>query len=761
MIRVPSWLHAYPHAPVAAISLGIAAANVARPGAAALAAAAVAVGVAAFAAASVAARAVALFVALALAGSSWGAIRLDALDRSALRAEVGRSARALVTVTGPARRGPFSIRAPADATRLGPIAVDEPVLLKLPLGRAPPQGGRLEAIVTVELPRTASGGFDERAWLRRQGVHVVLRVHRWRLIGRRGGLGGFADGLRARLATSMAPGLGGERRALVAGIVLGDDTGLSEELRDRFRAAGLYHLLAVSGQNVALVAAGVLVCGWLLGIPRWLGQLGALAAIVAYVLAVGAQPSVIRAGIAGVLASLAWLVARERDRWYFLLLGALALLAWNPYVLRDPGFQLSFTAVAGIFVLVPRLRSVLEGYPVPNRLADVVAVAAACGLVTAPIVWLQFHAIPVLTVPANALAAPAVAPLLGLALGTAAIEPVSPSAAFALAWLNGWCAAYIAVCARLVGGLPFAQVTSTAGLTLFVALGLLAVLAVRLRDRWRRTLVAAACVGVAAVAVWKLWPRSAPPLPTGLRITFLDVAQGDAILLQTAESAVLVDQGPPEADVARQLRDLGVRRVGLLVLTHPQRDHVGGASAVLRRIAVDLVLDPRLPAESPEQRAALEAARARRVRVLTARAGSVLRLGRLTLRVLWPNGPGTAGEDPNRRAIVLHARYGDVDALLTADAESDVTLPLEPPPAEILKVAHHGSADEGLPRLLERVRPRVAVISVGARNDYGHPTASTVAALDAARGLAVYRTDRDGRVVVETDGKRIEVDDER
>jgi competence protein ComEC len=133
----------------------------------------------------------------------------------------------------------------------------------------------------------------------------------------------------------------------------------------------------------------------------------------------------------------------------------------------------------------------------------------------------------------------------------------------------------------------------------------------------------------------------------------------------------------------------------------------------------------------------------------------------LTLRVLWPDGPGTADEDPNNRAIVLLASYGNVDALLTADAESNVTLPLRPPPAEILKVAHHGSADPRLPSLLERLRPRVAVISVGARNDYGHPTPSTVAMLAAAPGLEVYRTDRDGRVVLETDGERILVDDQR
>jgi competence protein ComEC len=176
---------------------------------------------------------------------------------------------------------------------------------------------------------------------------------------------------------------------------------------------------------------------------------------------------------------------------------------------------------------------------------------------------------------------------------------------------------------------------------------------------------------------------------------------------------------------------------------------------------VDAVLDPRLPAESPDQNAALREARRRRVPVLVARAGDVYRLGRLRLRVLWPDGPGSPGEDPNRRAVVLLASYGSIDALLTADAESEVTLPLRPPPVEILKVAHHGSADTRLPDLLRRVRPRIAVISVGRRNDYGHPTRTTLSALEAAPALDLYRTDRDGRVTLESSGGRLVIHRER
>jgi competence protein ComEC len=178
------------------------------------------------------------------------------------------------------------------------------------------------------------------------------------------------------------------------------------------------------------------------------------------VLAVGAQPSVVRAGIAGALGSISWLLARERDRWWFLLVGALVLLAWNPYTLLDAGFQLSFAAVMAIFLLAPRLGRALEGYPFPQQAAGFLAISTACGLATAPILWLQFHAVPLLAVPANALAAPVVGPMLDLALTAAAVHPVAPSAAAALTWLAGWCAAYLAFCARLIGGLPFAQVTS-------------------------------------------------------------------------------------------------------------------------------------------------------------------------------------------------------------------------------------------------------------------------------------------------------------
>jgi competence protein ComEC len=716
---------------------------------------------AAIAVASPRARLPACAIAIVLAGWLWGSARLDALEYSVLVPELGRSGEVTAVVTGPARKTPFTLRVPAEVHRFRERSLRERVLLELPVGRSPPQGAVLALRATIAAPRGPEDGFDERGWLARRGVHVVVRGGDWRIVGRRGGIGAISDRLRAHVARAIAPGLDGERRAVLAGIVLGEDEGLSDELRDTFKASGLYHLLAVSGQNITFLALGVLGLAWLLGIPRLAAEVAALAAIAGYVLAVGWQPSVVRAGVAGGLASLAWLLSRPRDRWHFLALGAAVLLAWTPASLLEPGFQLSFAAVGSIFLLMPRLRRAFEGYPMPAGLRDALAISTACGAATAPILWLQFGSVPVYSLLANVLVTAAIGPLLGIALVGSLVEPILPSVALSLAWLNGWLAAYVAECARLVAELPLAQVGS--GTAVLVLLGTpVALLALQRLPRWRRPFAFACAASVVpALLVWQLLPTEHLPPPTGFRMTVLDVGQGDSILLQVPQGAVLVDQGPPEGKVAQQLRELGVRRLSALVLTHPQRDHIGGAETILRRIAVDRVLDPRLAVSGPYERSALAAAADRNVLVAETRAGAAFRLGRLRLRVLWPDRAGTQSTDPNLLPIVLLATYGEVDALLTADAETDVTAPLLSRRIEILKVAHHGSADPGLANELRELRPTLAVISCGRGNDYGHPRASTLAALRASPGLTLFRTDEDGRVVIESDGRRLTVRSDR
>jgi competence protein ComEC len=232
---------------------------------------------------------------------------------------------------------------------------------------------------------------------------------------------------------------------------------------------------------------------------------------------------------------------------------------------------------------------------------------------------------------------------------------------------------------------------------------------------------------------------------------------------------VLVDTGPPDGPIVERLRAAGVRELDLLVLTHGQADHEGAAPRILDRVPVRAILDGAVtaPAAGDGGRIVQAAIASNGARHLLPAAGQTLRVGRIELRVLWPPGDAEGGraaadpaapvDDPNQRAIVLLARDGPLDVLLTADAESPVTAPLDLPQVDVLKVAHHGSADPGLPALLERLRPRLAAIEVGRDNSYGHPDPTTLRAL-AAAGAQVVRTDRDGTVRVSLDGERLEVD---
>jgi competence protein ComEC len=449
-----------PHAFVGALCLGFALANVARPALSPTLGAAVLLGSLGLAASEHRSRLALATAAVLLCAWGWGSLRLAQLDRSALASLIGTAERAVVEVEEPPRSGSFDQRMRAVVLHWGTLRLHEPVLLQLPLGRAPPEGARLELVGELRAPPGPSNGFDEAKWLRRQGIHAVLRGQAWRIVGRRGGIPGVGDRVGRWLARDTVPGLQGERRDVIEAIVLGRSSEVDESLLADFRATGLYHCLAVDGLKVAAVGGGAAGIVLLLGFGIYLAQIAALSTVSAHALAVGLHPSVVRAALAAGLGSLAWLAARERDRWQALLVGAAVLLGWNPYALFDAGFQLSFAAVTSIFVVTPRVVRALEGYPVSHELAQLIGVSTACGLATAPVTWFQFHQISLVTVPANVVAVPVVVEVLGLALLTAIVAPVAPSVASAMAQLNGWGAWFVAVCARAFASLPGAQITS-------------------------------------------------------------------------------------------------------------------------------------------------------------------------------------------------------------------------------------------------------------------------------------------------------------
>jgi competence protein ComEC len=597
--------------------------------------------------------------------------------------------------------------------------------------------------------------------------------------------------VRARADVALGRGMPPREAALARGFVLGEDGEIGAETREDFRRAGLSHLLAVSGQNVALLALLAMPVLAALGMPLRTRLVWILGLIAIYVPLAGAGPSIRRAGIMGALGVLATLSGRRASRLHALAFAALVLVVLEPGVAADVGWQLSFAAVLGILLLAAPLRAAIAARVGSGgwrrALVDGAAMTIAATLATAPLIAFHFEALSTTTLLANLLALPAVAPAMWLGMLCAAVGQAPGAPVEAINGVNALLLAYVAQVAAWCGQPSWAYLHVRLGigglLASYLVLAVTALLALRLgrhrrianlrrlrfadgpnsKPRPRSPARRRGAVFALAALLALLWPGAglfapdgdaAPGPPAGLRISVLDVGQGDAVLLQPAGApALLVDGGPPGAGLEADLRAAGVERLGAAIVTHDESDHAGGVRDLLGEMPIGrllyAVLDP----------STLAAVRAAGVPAGRLARGGELRSGRLRVEVLWPAAELLAGphrgEDPNGLAIVMLARWRRFSMLLTADAETEAT-PLDPGPIDVLKVAHHGSDDGGLGELLERTRPRLAVISVGADNPFGHPTPATLAAL-AAHGVRTLRTDRDGTVVLDVDGGSIEV----
>ncbi len=673
-------------------------------------------------------------------GAGIGAARAATLDRTHLAGAVGHVLQDEVEVRDAPRPSRFGGWSALVELR------GEPVLLRVrDATPAPDPGARLAVRGSLRAPGDFATILRAHAELRADGVTPV---------GRRGGLAGVVDGIRERAEVALDRGLPPAAAGLLRGMVLGQDDALPEATRDAFRAAGLSHLVAASGTNVVLLAALAMAVGTACGLGLT-GRLWLVLGLIAlYVPLAGAGASIQRAGIMGAAAVAAGLVGRPASRWYALGLAAVATLLLDPRAAGDPGWQLSFVAVLSLLLVAPRWREALVRIGAPRALADVLAMTAAATVATAPVVALHFGQASLVGVPANLLAAPAVAPVMWCGVVAAAVGqllalggPVGAVAAGLVDGLDalaGFPLGWLLWVGTRAAAAPGAVLET--GPVLVAATGVVVLLVAGSR-RVRRGVPVAAVVGS---ALWiGLAPAAAAPpgAPEGFRMTLLDVGQGDATLLQDGERSILVDAGLPDAGIVAALRRAGIERLDLLVVTHADADHAGGAAAVVAAVPVGLVLDGRDGVATAAGAALDLAMRQRGVRALQGHAGQELRVGAVRLRVLWPRAEPAAlhaGADPNDRAIVLEAEARGARMLLAADAESEVLLRLDLEPADVLKVPHHGSADPGLPAVLARVLPRVAAIEVGARNTYGHPTPSTLAALSGVP--TVLRTDRDGTV---------------
>jgi len=628
------------------------------------------------------------------------------------------------------------------------------------------EGQRVSVELKLARPRGFRNpdAFDYPAFLRREGILLVgsgraeslvpltpdeppwpVRVKRWAVAV-----------IGAHLPETSA--------ALLAGLILGEKTGLPAETDEAFRRAGVYHILAVSGFNVALLASSVFFVLSALGVSRRTTAVAAGVALVGFALVVGGQASVLRATVMGLLLLTAMLLDRESQLMNALALAALVLLVWRPGDLWDPGFQLSFAATAGIIYLTPSITSWLAARGWPAWLATAVAVSVGAQAAVTPVMLAHFNQLSLVGIVANLVVVPLAA--VGTTLGMLALLVALASAAAADVLFQALWLALLALRAAVwaAAAVPAAMIHLPApGWTAILSwCGLLVLMPVLDARRWTRVAAAGCLAAALALSIWP-WVR---PGDGRLRVTFLDVGQGDAILVELPEGPrLLVDGGPAGA---RRL-DVGERvlapflwnrpalRLDAVAVSHSDPDHSGGLRAVLTRFRVgELWENGRWgPGSEETLRAAERSGACRRTLV----AGQRMWLGSALVTVLNPDGTQSLDEPPpkgeNEESLVLRLDWRGFSLLLTGDlgrpGEERVLASHAPVRALALKVGHHGSRFSSTDEFLAATRAAVAVISVGARNPFRHPTPEALGRLEAA-GARIYRTDRDGAVVLETDG---------
>ncbi len=664
----------------------------------------------------------------------------------------------------------------ADARGLQPSTAHcrVPVTLSVKSGTAPPG-----AWVTVRAHRLSSGHVLRLDDAELTPTGAVDRIHGWR------GRTGF-----------LIDTLFGERAPLVRALLVADQDGIDIPVRDRFATSGLVHVLSISGLHVAIIAGALRILGAVLRFRRAVADLLAIVTIGAYVVLLGFPPPATRAATMLVTVMLTGRLGRPVHPWTALALGVV-VPALDPRVVASLGWQLSaagMAALVGARTMLRRWRTRPLTPPAPVRagpaapfaragqdlvragprlagwrlaIVTELVVGTVASVVTAPLVAWAFGRVSIVAPLANVVASPVVTfvqPVLFLALVLAPLRTVArwvaDSAALPLALLDR-----IALVASEV---PHAALDVAPGR--FTALCMGVMVAAFVVSTARRRMLPPLAVGAGAL-VAALWAPVFARGPGQLELHVIDVGQGDALALRTPRGRwVLVDAGRvwQGGDAGRRTVVPYVRRrggdVALFVLSHPDADHVGGAPSVLEALRPAHWWDPGFVHGSDVYRDALRVAERRGIPWRRVQAGDSLMFDGVLLRVLGPDSSWTAshGVSANDASVVLMVQHGRVRMLLTGDAEAAEESWLVNRwggalAATVLKIGHHGSRTSSTPAFLDAVRPRIALVSVGAGNRYGHPAPDVMAAL-RERGVDILRTDRDGAIVVRSDGRAVHLE---
>jgi competence protein ComEC len=616
----------------------------------------------------------------------------------------------------------------------------------------------------------------------RDGTALFGSIKSARLVGvvsHAGPIDELAADIRAHVRTALAAWVGPHSpvsEAIAAAVLIGDRTGVPDETRDALQAAGTYHVIAISGGNIAILAAGACALLALVGIRGRPGALLTIAVLIAFATVVTAGPSVWRATVMAIAYFVARVVDQRTPVWQAMAVAVAIILVTKPLDLADPGFLMTFGATAALVEGarrgVPLMPAGLQNKTRPTAvLSWIVATligSLAVEVALLPVSASAFSRVTSAGLILNLLAVPAMGVVQIAAMALTLISD-SPLLAYSAGWTTHIAASALISSADLVKAVPWlaARVPPPAVWLVLVYYGAL-VAAVIGRGRLRlasAVVYLAALVAVVSGADVTRFGRTGEAL---LRLTVFDVGQGESMLIETGAHTLLVDTGGAPfgggIDIGRRvlapaLWARGIRSLDALLVTHGDPDHLGGAVAVADDFRPRQIWEGiRVPQHLPTQELMHEAARLG-IPITPLRAGETMRLDEVQLRVLHPTPPDWERRRVrNDDSVVLEVVYGDVAMLLTGDISADIeraVVPrLTPARIRVLKVAHHGSRTSSSPALLESWRPQFAVISCGRGNRFGHPTPEVLHRL-AAIGATILRTDLDGQIELETDGRLV------
>ncbi len=567
-------------------------------------------------------------------------------------------------------------------------------------------------------------------------------------------------------------------QGLLPGMVLGDRSMLTDKLETAMKGTGLTHLTAVSGSNCAFILAFAFLCARLCRLQRGPAVLVAVVALAGFVLLVRPDPSVLRAAVMGALGVVAILSGRGKLSLGLLQLAVIILIIADPWIHAEYGFILSVLATVGLILVGPPLVTVLSTI-LPRVLAVILSIPIAAQLLCTPVILTLQPDLPTYSVPANIAVSPAV-PFITI-VGMVAVVCGSIHSALAAAplYLAAIGAKWVVVSAYFFSGLPAASTPWMEGppgiilatLCTMLLIGGVGILSKRIKHprsagrmglRTHKWKIAAICIGLTTWFV--LLAAAAPVLPwqhqRQWNVAACDVAQGDGFAIRTGRaSAIVVDAGPDPDLMDRCLTQLGVSAIDLLVLTHTHADHYGGIEGAVRGRRVGKVAHSASAGSLPATaRSSIED-----VPHVSLTSGDSGQQANVSWRVLWPADPMSGGNENNESCVLLisiEEQGHEMTILFTGDLEEEAaarvlaaTPEIASGTVDVLKVAHHGARNGGS-RIIEEVQPRVAMISVGAENSYGHPAPSIVAALES-KGTTVLRTDTTGSFVLDLVGNQL------